>query len=120
MPRSCTSSSTWRSSRSSARCSGATSGCLPCRARPLRRGAIASLMIIGAYPIAVSAGASGAVIGLYGLLLASGVWLIIRRKREADLRAELEATTSESESELDADPPPVHAIEETIVDDMRI
>src|SRR5262249_14247823 len=49
-----------------------------------------------------------------------GVWLIIRRKREADLRAELEATTSESESELDADPPPVHAIEETIVDDMRI
>jgi membrane associated rhomboid family serine protease len=97
-------------------------GWLPVLAVYLSAGVISSLMIIRAYPVVVSAGASGAVIGLYGLLLACAIWMVIRRKREADLQAHMEAAleAAAAESELDADQAAAHASEETAVDDMRV
>jgi membrane associated rhomboid family serine protease len=96
-------------------------GWLPVLAVYLSAGIVSSLMIIRAYPIAVSAGASGAVIGLYGLLLASAIWMIVRRKREADLQAHMEAALdAASESDFESDPPPAQASEEPTVHDLRV
>jgi membrane associated rhomboid family serine protease len=92
-------------------------GSLPVLAVYLSAGIISSLMIIRASPVVVSAGASGAVIGLYGLLLASGIWLIVRRKREADLQAHMDAAR-DAEADDDVERPPVS--EETTGDHLRI
>lgn len=47
----------------------------------LSAGAFTGLVNLGSHPVAVSVGASGAIFGLYGLLLASLIWQIVRRRR---------------------------------------
>jgi len=48
----------------------------------LSAGVFAALFSLSSHPVAVTEGASGAIMGLYGLLFATLIWQLFRRRRE--------------------------------------